>query len=295
MPKVPDPIVVPPITPLTSRGTLSAKACGIWYWMLSQAETVTFSHLVDNFTDGRRSIQTGLRELREHDYIVLNKVQSQDGQWSSFYTVSIPPRNTGGPKSVSGDVHPLKPGYPKPASIPVLQGDTSTGGNTGDPESPGTGVKTQVSPRRGKKRFAKSNPIRMEAVRWEMELRDNELLRKDLTLAQLQKWCLTLDRICRLDNHTLEDVVRVRKWLFVVGNRGRWWIDSGNFGSVLKLRRPSSGGETFFEKFYNQMTHEHQPTRNGRSAGPSLSDVQGDMHDALALLRGTDDQGQGSL
>ena len=51
---------------------LSAKARGLWAFMLSFPNDWNFSskHLENSFPEGRRSIESGLKELAQHGYMI---------------------------------------------------------------------------------------------------------------------------------------------------------------------------------------------------------------------------------
>lgn len=283
-----DTVIYPLVTPLTDKGNLSMKAVSLWNFMYMRTTPPTLNDMIEQFTDGKAAVKSALKELRNAGYVILNTKRKNDGTFISWYCWNIPSRYHGDPmnstgtrKSVSGDVNPLTPG-PENRSPSVTGLKT---GLTSTDSSPNTDRGGSV--RGGIKQFDPA--IDDETQKWEMALRDEDLMRKDLTMPQYKNWFVTIDRIVRLDNHTIEDVRRVRHWLFDDDSPGRWWIDNGNFGSVLKLRRPSKGGEAFFEMFFNKMTHASHSDRRSTGSrrapnGPSVAEAHRDMHEAAAIL-----------
>jgi hypothetical protein len=71
----------------------------------------------------------------------------------------------------------------------------------------------------------------------------------------LQAFAAEFDKLNRIDGHEQDAIAEVMRWLLTAGN---WWIDTANFRSVLKLRKPHKDGGTYFDQFLSQAkTNRH--------------------------------------
>lgn len=69
---------------------LSAKAKGILLFLISKPDHwfITLPNLVSSFTDGTRSIRSGIDELIKHHYIIRTHERSKNGRFT-FYDYSV--------------------------------------------------------------------------------------------------------------------------------------------------------------------------------------------------------------
>lgn len=79
------------------------------------------------------------------------------------------------------------------------------------------------------------------------------------TKAQKRKWLETLEKLQRLDGKTEEEIYNVVKWC---KNHDFW---SGNFHSVVKLRRKDKDGLQFFKRFVNEMKKEKSSAKKEKN------------------------------
>ncbi|MQY78067.1 MAG: hypothetical protein GH151_02560 [Bacteroidetes bacterium] len=65
---------------------LSAKAKGILLFLISKPDHwfINLKNLVSSFTDGERSIRSGIKELTKFGYIVRSHIRSNNGQFSYY-------------------------------------------------------------------------------------------------------------------------------------------------------------------------------------------------------------------
>lgn len=65
---------------------LSAKSKGILLFLISKPDHwfINFRNLIFSFTDGERSIRSGINELIKFGYIVRSHVRSNDGRFTSY-------------------------------------------------------------------------------------------------------------------------------------------------------------------------------------------------------------------
>lgn len=68
---------------------LSYKARGLLTYILSMPDNYRFTVelLTRTSPDGRQSVISGMRELRENGYLTIKKIQSSDGRWRTESTI----------------------------------------------------------------------------------------------------------------------------------------------------------------------------------------------------------------
>lgn len=68
---------------------LSFKARGLLAYILSMPDNFKFTAelLTRHAPDGRQSVITGLRELRDAGYLTVTRTQSSDGRWRTISTI----------------------------------------------------------------------------------------------------------------------------------------------------------------------------------------------------------------
>ena len=85
----------------------------------------------------------------------------------------------------------------------------------------------------------------------------------------LEKGAAEFDKINRLDGYSQDDIKLVLCWLLKEDN---WWIQSGNYASVTKLRK-SKDGQRYFERFLIQAKKQNGRTgkQSSRKARPAAN------------------------
>ena len=86
------------------------------------------------------------------------------------------------------------------------------------------------------------------------------------------------DKLHRLDGYDEDTIAGVMRWLLSPSN---WWIQTANFRSVLKLRKPHKDGGSYFEHFLAQVRN-HGNAKNGNHTSYSETDAAGIYEAALA-------------
>jgi hypothetical protein len=71
-------------------------------------------------------------------------------------------------------------------------------------------------------------------------------LDRELTDAEREKWADEFRKLRLIDHKSEELITVVMKWLFEVDD---FWVSSGNFCSVMKLRQKDKHGTKFFKRF----------------------------------------------
>ena len=71
-------------------------------------------------------------------------------------------------------------------------------------------------------------------------------LDRELTDAHREKWADEFRKLRLIDEKSEKLIAYVMHWLFEVDD---FWVSSGNFCSVLKLRRKDKDGTKFFKRF----------------------------------------------
>lgn len=68
---------------------LSYKARGLLAYILSMPDNFRFTVelLTRTSPDGRQSVISGMRELRDTGYLTIRKIQSSDGRWRTESTI----------------------------------------------------------------------------------------------------------------------------------------------------------------------------------------------------------------
>lgn len=68
---------------------LSFKARGLLVYILSMPDNFKFTAelLTRHAPDGRQSVISGLRELRQAGYLTIEKKQTSDGRWRTISTI----------------------------------------------------------------------------------------------------------------------------------------------------------------------------------------------------------------
>ena len=114
--------------------------------------------------------------------------------------------------------------------------------------------------------FASTALDRLEAL----ELLPASLARK--RAATLQAFASEFDKLRRLDEFDSDTIREVMRWLLVPSN---WWIQTANFRSVLKLRKPHKDGGTYFEHFLSQLrSNGHGKTKPSNHTSYTEADTQ---------------------
>ena len=81
--------------------------------------------------------------------------------------------------------------------------------------------------------------------------------------ATLQAFADEFDKLRRLDEFDQETIREVMRWLLSPTN---WWIQTANFRSVLKLRKPHKDGGTYFEHFLSQVRTNARPKQSNHTS-----------------------------
>ena len=73
---------------------LSLKAKGLMSYMLSLPEDWDYSveGLSKSSKDKREPIKSGLKELKENNYLIIEQTRDSKGQWESIYTLYETPK-----------------------------------------------------------------------------------------------------------------------------------------------------------------------------------------------------------
>ena len=84
---------------------LSYKARGLLVYILSMPDNYRFTVelLTRTSPDGRQSVITGMRELRDAGYLTVRRLQGSDGRWRTEQTIHDDPQPVDDPVDNAGD------------------------------------------------------------------------------------------------------------------------------------------------------------------------------------------------
>lgn len=96
----------------------------------------------------------------------------------------------------------------------------------------------------------------------------------------VQAFAAEFDKLRRLDEFDQETIADVMRWLLVPTN---WWVQTANFRSVLKLRKPHKDGGTYFEQFLSQLRNQgHAKAKQSNHTSYTPADAERIYQLALA-------------
>ena len=75
---------------------------------------------------------------------------------------------------------------------------------------------------------------------------------------QEKKWVECYEKLIRIDGYTEDQIFEIVK---IFRSDGNWWKDSGNFESLLKLRRTNKDGIKYIDLFSIKIKKSLEPTQ----------------------------------
>jgi len=85
-------------------------------------------------------------------------------------------------------------------------------------------------------------------------------------------WLECYDKLMRIDGYSEESILYVVKYF---RNEDNWWYASGNFQTLLKLRRLNTEKVKYMDMFVAKIKAEHNATRKGFAHGNIIHNDDG--------------------
>lgn len=201
---------------------ISAAATGLYSWLFSHEENqeITFTFIMAHFKNGRDSLQTSMKELIKHNFLIRQQVKV-NGKFKGYNYIL----NEG-------------PLTEKPLTGKPLTGNQQQSNNINN-----------IASNSNNNTKAKNYDKRViNAFEYFVKLFPEK--NRPKTKLQKNKWLDCLDKIQRLDNYDLGKVYLKCKEL----RNDQFW--QNNFLSILKLRNVDKNGVRYIDRFMykNQIT-----------------------------------------